>query len=435
LHRNVIFSNAAVPPLPLSAREVKQPEKMWRWLDEYCTNSESGCDAISIPHDANWSSGRMFFPYSLQEISREDQQDRARLRAQYEVLVETMQVKGDSECRNDLSSVIGGNDELCDFEKLRAPEEKPEDCGEQMGAGGMRLAGCVSQYSYSRYALAAGLEEQKKLGVNPFKFGIVAATDSHNGTGGAVTENNYYGATGMDRSIDRRASKPFDVPGGIAKGSPVQYNPGGIAGVWAPHNTREALFASMRRRETFGTSGPRIQPRFFGGWDLPATLCDQPDMLETAYAQAVPMGGDLPAANAGAPSFLVSATRDPNDKATPLQRLQVIKSWSDAEGKTHQAVYEVAGDPNNGAGVDTSTCERSGEGFSRLCAVWEDPEFDRASSAVYYARAVENPSCRWLAYDCMNAEAGERPTSCDDPLYRKTIQERAWTSPIWYTAP
>ncbi|MFK7731279.1 MAG: DUF3604 domain-containing protein [Pseudomonadales bacterium] len=436
LHRNIIFKNATVPPTPISARDVKQPELMWQWLDEYCRESGTGCDALSIPHNSNWSSGRMFYPYTLRDLPREEQIKQASLRAKYERLVETMQVKGDSECRNGLNSVIGGTDELCNFEKLRPPEEVFEDCGEEQGSGGMRLAGCLSQYSYSRYALAAGLEDEQKLGVNPFKFGLIAATDSHNATGGAVAENKYLGATGTDRSIARRASKPFDVPGGIAKGSPVQYNPGGIAGVYAPQNTREDLFEAMQRRETFGTSGPRIQPRFFGGWDIDEQLCEQNNMLEAAYASAVPMGSDLPnnAGEAATPGFLLSANKDPAADATALQAIQIIKSWSDANGETHQAVYDVAGDRNNGANVDTNTCQRSGPGFTRLCAVWQDPDFNPAVSAAYYARVVENPSCRWLAYDCMNAKADQRPESCDDPLYRKSIQERAWTSPIWYSA-
>ncbi len=435
LHRNVIFKNAFVPPTPLSSREAKQAESMLQWLEDYCVNSGTGCDAISIPHNGNWSSGRMFYPYSMQKIPLAEQRRRAALRANYEVLVETMQVKGDSECRNGLSSVLGGADELCDFEKLRPPEEDFEDCGEQVGSGGMRLAGCLSQYSYSRYALAAGLEERQKIGVNPFKFGIIAATDSHNATGGAVAEDNYLGATGMDRSVASRTGEAVEVPGGIAKGSTIHYNPGGIAGVYAPENTREALFAAMRRRETFGTSGPRIEPRFFGGWNLKQNLCDQTDRVAQAYQQAVPMGSDLPPrGQAAAPAFLVSARKAPNESATDLQRLQVVKVWSDQQGQTHQAVFDVAGDRNNGATVNTSTCERSGSGASELCTVWRDPRFDPTVSAAYYVRAVENPSCRWLAYDCMNADASSRPATCDNPEHRKSIQERAWTSPIWYNA-
>lgn len=436
LHRNVIFKNATVPPTPLSSKDVMQPRKLWQWLDRYCAESGTGCDAVSIPHNSNWSSGRMFFPYSLQDMPEKDRHDLANLRARYEVLVETMQVKGDSECRNGLSSVMGGADELCDFEKLRPPEEDFDDCGDQIGSGGMRLSGCLSQYSYARYALAAGLEEERNLGVNPFKFGLIAATDNHNGAGGAVAEDEFFGAAGMDRVADRRTGPPITVPGGIAKGSPIHYNPGGIAGIWAPHNTREALFDGMRRRETFGTSGPRITPRFFGGWGLDKQLCEQDQMIATAYDTAVPMGSDLPSMHSGqaAPSFLLSATQDLTTGATPLQRLQVIKTWSDREGQTHQAVFDVAGDANNGATVDTSTCQRRGSGFAELCTVWQDPEFSPSTSAAYYARVIENPSCRWLAYDCMNASPENRPQTCDDPVHRKSIQERAWTSPIWYTA-
>lgn len=435
LHRNVIFESGAVPQTPLSFKEAPRPEMMWQWLEDQCVGANVGCDAISIPHNANWSSGRMFYPYTLRdELSDKQKREYATLRADYEVLVETMQVKGDSECRNGLTSIMGGSDELCDFEKLRPPEEAFEDCGEERGAGGMRLSGCLSQYSFTRYALAAGLEEKQKLGVNPFKLGIVAATDTHSATGGAVVESDYKGATGVDRDRKHRAGGPIEVPLGIAKGSPSRYNPGGLAGVWAPENSRDALFKAMRQRETFGTSGPRIQPRFFAGWDLDPDLCDQGDMLETAYATGVPMGSDLPAKPSAqsSPSFLIQAVADPAAHATPLQRLQVIKVWSDENGQTHQQIYDVAGDPDNGASVDEASCKRSGTGFAKLCSVWKDPQFNADLAAVYYARAVENPSCRWLGWDCARAPEGQKPVACADPLARKSVQERAWTSPVWY---
>jgi hypothetical protein len=294
--------------------------------------------------------------------------------------------------------------------------------------------GCLSRFSYARYALAAGLKEQENYGANPFKLGIVAATDNHNGTATADTENNYMGSTGLDRSALNRLRGGVEVPGGIAKGNPVRYGPGGVAGVWAEENSRASLFAALQRRETFGTSGPRIEPRFFGGWNLDPALCDSPEMVSRAYASAVPMGADLPAnQRAGStPGFLVSAVRDPMGHL--LQRIQVIKGWTDSQGRTHQAIYDVAGNPDNGASVDVDTCEVRGSGFNQLCKVWRDPDFDPDVSAVYYARVLENPSCRWSTHQCNGLPRAERPATCTDPELPKTIQERAWTSPIWYNA-
>jgi hypothetical protein len=301
-------------------------------------------------------------------------------------------------------------------------------------SGGMMLKGCTSRYSFVRYALTAGLAEYEKLGSNPFKFGIIAATDTHNGAPAAGREKGNLGSHGSDRDIQHRLKGKVTVPGDIARGSPVRYNPGGIAGVYARENSREALFAAMQAKETFGTSGPRISPRLFAGWEYEEGMCQQSDWLERAYRRGVPMGGDLlrsENANAG-PVFIASATRDPRDGSMALQRIQIIKGWIDNRGQTHQAVYDVAGNPDNGASVDPQTCAVSGEGFSQLCASWRDPNFDPNSPAVYYARTLENPSCRWSQYDCISLSPADRPASCSDPELPWSIAERAWTSPIWY---
>ena len=189
--------------------------------------------------------------------------------------------------------------------------------------------------------------------------------------------------------------------------------------------------------ETFGTSGPRITARFFGGWDYPADLCADPELVAKGYAGGVPMGGDLPdpTASGEVPVFVVSALRDPGTAERPgglLQRIQIIKGWADDEGGLHQAVYEVAGSADNGADVDLATCEPRGRGADTLCAVWTDPDFDMGRRAYYYARVLENPSCRYSTFQCLSAPEEERPTGCDDPALPKTIHERAWTSPIWY---
>jgi hypothetical protein len=438
LHRNVIFKSSTVPQAALSAKDAPTPEQLWQWLDKTCVAGNDRCDALASPHNSNWSSGRMWFPYSNRDLPLQEQQELAALRARLEPLAEVLQVKGDSECRNGIDSVIGAPDEFCNFEKLRPASEPIPDCGEDFSSGGMMLKGCVSRYSYVRYALTAGLSEEGKLGINPFKFGIIASTDTHIGAPAPEREKNYLGSHGNDMVLEDRLLSTIKVPGDIATGSPVRYNPGGIAGIYANENSRSALFEAMRRRETFGTSGPRITPRFFAGWNLDTSLCQSSDYLAQAYENGVPMGADLPPSPAGAkqsPVFVASANRDPRDEGNLLQRIQIIKGWIDGEGRTQQAVYDVTGLNKGDATVDPLTCQVSGQGFAQLCASWQDPDFDPAMSAVYYARVLENPSCRWSHYDCLTLPKDQRPPSCSDPELPWQIQERAWTSPIWYQPP
>lgn len=432
LHRNVIFANSAVPRAPLSATEAPVPEMLWRWLTDVCIESETGCDALAIPHNSNWSSGRMFFPEYAPGGGAEAR-DAAELRARLEPLVEIMQIKGDSECRQGLYGVSGTVDEHCAFEKLRRPNEAEADCRDGVGSDGKLLEGCVSRWSYTRYGLVQGLAEKVKLGVNPFEYGFVGSTDTHLGTGGAVRERDFPGSIGTNTTAPERLSSVVTLPG-IAKLDSVRHNPGGLVGVWAPENSRAALFWAMKKRETFGTSGPRIVPRFFGGWQYPDELCSDPEMVSKAYDQGVPMGSHLPPRPDGekSPGFVVAAMQDAWKHGTPLQRIQVIKGWMDDDGVMQQRVHEVAGSPDNEATVDTGTCELQGEGHASLCAVWRDPDFDADKPAVYYARVLENPSCRWSTWQCNELPESERPESCRDPLVPKTIQERAWTSPLWY---
>jgi hypothetical protein len=435
LHRNVIFRNSTVPNLPVSAREASTPQALWLSLQKNCLESGTDCDVLAIPHNSNWSAGRMFISEYPGADSVAEQARMAQLRQDLEPLVEIMQVKGDSECRNGRYQVIGSADELCDFEKLRAPSKPAEDCELGTGVGGMQLSSCISRLSFVRYALIEGLKEQQRLGVNPLKLGIIAATDNHNGTGGAVAESRFEGAMGQDATPQDRLQGEIKV-GEVASSSPVRTNPGGIAGRWAEENSREALFKAMKRREAFGTSGPRITPRFFGGWNFPKDMCEQQNFAAIGYQQGVPMGGDLHNApsNNSAPVFAFNALRDASADGAPLQRIQVIKGWADDDGRMHQDVYDVAGNADNGASVDLNSCERKGSGHARLCSVWQDPDFDPKRDAVYYARVVENPSCRWSTYQCNQLAMADRPSSCSDPEVPKTIQERAWTSPIWYTA-
>ncbi len=221
-------------------------------------------------------------------------------------------------------------------------------------------------------------------------------------------------------------------------------NPGGLIGVWAEENSRDAIFAAMERKEVFGTSGPRIRPRLFAGWELPPDLCGSRDAIARADRAGVPMGGDLPPmemaepvsgnANAAAPSFFALAQRDPSRTGGQLERIQIIKGWVDDDGELNEHVYDVAGDAIGLASVDLDTCEPRGPGFDSLCTVWRDPDFDAARRAVYYARVVENPSCRYNQWQCV-AAGDAAPRECDDPELVRTLQERAWTSPIWYTPP
>ncbi|MFP8876706.1 MAG: DUF3604 domain-containing protein, partial [Myxococcota bacterium] len=390
-----------------------------------------------IPHNSNLSNGRIFTP-SYRDEALAEQVEQAELRARMEPLVEIMQIKGDSECRNGMYGVAGGRDELCEFEKLRQWWVEPDDCEEGIGGGALAGLGCQSRLDFVRYALVEGLVEAERLGVNPVQVGIVAATDAHNGNPGDTQERSYQGWSGtQDESIIQRLGGDGQ-PGVAGQRWGLSSNPGGLAGVWAEQNTRDSLFDAMHARETFGTSGPRIRPRLFGGYGYAADLCGDADFVTKGYAGGVPMGGELPAPPAGAqaPLFAVSALRDPGTAAFPgglLQRIQIVKGWADDEGRFHQAVYDVAGSADNGASVDPSTCEPRGPGHDSLCAVWSDPEFDPGRHAVYYARVVENPSCRWNAWQCLSLPETQRPSSCSEPEIPTQIQERAWTSPIWYS--
>ncbi len=203
-------------------------------------------------------------------------------------------------------------------------------------------------------------------------------------------------------------------------------------------NSRDALFDSMKKRETYATSGPRIEVRFFGGWNYPDNLCNESDFADVGYQQGVPMGGELPMRPQGAiaPKFAVMAKRDSDlaDKpGTKLQRIQIIKGWLSSDKQLNQKVYDVAGYPHNGASVNLYTCETIGEGADSLCTVWTDPDFDPTPPAFYYVRVVQNPTCRWSTYECLRLSPEKCPESCDDPGIPKVVQERAWTSPIWYT--
>lgn len=428
MHRNVIFRNAEVVDTPISAKDAKTPERLWQGLDANCRNTDKGCDAITIPHNMNLSKGFMFSP--LMGNGEPMTPEVAAQRHSYETLAEIMQHKGDSECF--YGSGLG-EDELCNFEKLSYNSFREKYVG-------FLRRPPVNDTRYMREALREGFRQEQLHGINPFKTGFIGGTDTHIAAPGAVQESNYPGHHGkMNFAKDMPVEK--QLPDYIESG------PGGLAVVYAEQNTRESIFNAMKRREAYGTTGPRIGVRFFGGENIPQDACgfDADTLAEQGYQYGVPMGGDLEMASAEtSPRFVVSAQADTGtlkNPGTPLQRIQIIKGWIDEDGRSKEKVMDVAGNPDNGASVDLSTCQPQGEGFKNLCAVWDDPMFDPKQQAYYYARVVENPSCRWNAHVCVNNQVDcsnpesvpEHLQSCCDASVPKTLQERAWTSPIWYS--
>jgi hypothetical protein len=445
LHRNVLFANDIVPDNVVSYFDEPYVEGLWRELHADCLDLDNGCDVLTIPHNSNLSGGR-FFEDVMEDGNPLDAAYVAERNAM-EPLIEIYQHKGDSECLP--GDLIG--DELCGFEKLPF---------NNLGGTTFEIFSTPVPTDFVRSALGEGMRFEAELGTNPFEYGIIAGTDTHVAAPGAVSEATFPGHGGAGQP-NRTLPEAFT--------DQIYVGPGGLAGVWAEENSRPALFEAMRERETFGTSGPRIVPRFFGGWSYPADLCNSADFARVGYEQGVPMGGILPPRTdddaAVAPRFAVMAKQD--SAGIALQRVQVVKGWLD--GDTHRTkVYDVAGDPNNGASVDLATCETSETGAPELCAVWEDPGFDASQSAYYYVRVIENPTCRWTTrqcvdagYDCDNPTTAMDEACCDPtaglntafceaidctdpdalpeadarccvPRVEPVIQERAWTSPIWY---
>lgn len=426
LHRNVIFRSDRVP-LPVTHYEEPTPQGLWQALDGACRQARTGCDVLAIPHNSNESNGKMFRIEYPEGASLEEQKRLAQQRQSFEPVFEIYQHKGDSECRNGLSGVLGAPDEFCGFEKTL--RKNVADCGEGTGTGGTARTGCLSRRDFVRFALLDGLREQQRIGVNPIQLGLIASTDTHNGSPGYVEESAFMGHRGLDDDTPEKLLGS----GGLTIGG-MEFSPGGLVGVWAEENSRPALFDGLKRRETFGTSGPRITVRFFGGFDLPPDLCSDPALVEKGYQKGVPMGGTLTAGSQSAPRFVVQAFRDPGDgrkPGTPLQVVQIIKGTLVA-GSAQTKVFDVAGNRKNGATVDLATCALVGDGADSLCGTFTDPEFDKSQPAFYYVRVLENPSCRWNTQLCNALPAASRPAPCSDPEAPKTIQERAWASPIYY---
>ncbi len=423
LHRNVLFrgdSSVANKTLPFSQFDSKNPEELWKYLAGF--EKQTGSAVLAIPHNGNLSNGRMFTveTFDGKPLTRE----LAAMRAQYEPLIEATQIKGDGEAHPFLSP----NDEFADYEKwdksnLNGTEaKKPE----------------MLQWEYAREALKTGLMLQRKLGVNPYKFGMVGSTDSHTSFA-AVEEDNFFGKhSGVEPEPHRWEHVVIEAPDPKFTIKGWQQAAGGYAAVWASENTREAIFDAMKRKETYATTGTRMTVRFFGGWDFTAADAKSRLPADAGYAKGVPMGGDLSKGPQGkSPSFLVAAMKDAY--SGNLDRIQVVKGWLDASGKTHERVYDVAwsGDRKPGADgklpavgntVDVQNATWTNTiGAPELSATWTDPEFDASQTAFYYARVIEIPTPRWTAYEALRF--GVKMTD-NVPM---TTQERAYTSPIWYT--
>jgi hypothetical protein len=414
LHRNVIFRNHVVPKEPTGYFDENFAEGLWRKLAEGCLDADGACDALAIPHNSNLSSGLMF--ETVDDDGDAIDSAYAQTRATLEPLVEIFQHKGDSEC---LPNSTAG-DELCDFEKL------PYKSLSKANLGGPPDE--PDERDFLRWALGEGLRLDASIGQNPYQFGIIAGTDTHLGTPGAVEEDKFPGHGGAGLTV--RDQLPQGLP------DRAWFNPGGLAVFWAEENSREALFLAMRRREAYGTSGTRIVLRFFGGWGYDEGLCGNSEMVAEGYDGGVPMGGVLPDQAGDAPRFVLSAMRD--SSGNQLSHVQIVKGWLEG-GEPRWAVVEVAGDSANGADVELTSCTPQGEGADTLCVVWTDPDFDAAAPALYYARVVENPSCRWHVYHCraggvdcaVPSTITEGFEGCCEG-YPPTQQERAWSSPIWY---
>ena len=444
LHRNVIFRNAVVPDLPVSYVEQPKPQNMWKALRARCQEAGTGCDWLAIPHNSNISGGQMFRTENADgsPMTAPD----ARERATNEPLVEIYQHKGSSECRTGADTT----DEQCGFE-LTQRLSIFQDV--------RHPALAYPAQSFVRDAMKVGLVKAQQLGANPFQVGVIASTDTHNAIAGATVEQDFKGHQGLnDDTIEKRLylGGPAPCPPGndpnnvrCSRGR-ADDGPGGLAVVWAEENSRDALFAAMRRRETYGTSGTRPLLRFFAG-NYAASVCEDPNLATTGYRRGVPMGAEIgPFNGSQSPTFTVLAAKDPGEPAidaahpaipgTPLQRIQIVKGWVDSTGVAHEKIFDVAGDPNNGASVDLATCTPTGTGFDQLCTTWTDPEFDASQRAFYYARVLENPTCRWSTMqcnergvDCSNpAAVPPQLVACCDATVPKTHQERAWASPIWY---
>ncbi|MDP6471535.1 MAG: DUF3604 domain-containing protein [Pseudomonadales bacterium] len=414
-HRNVIFNGEDLPGHAISSRDVGNAIELWRGLEETCTGD---CDFLTIPHNMNKGWGLFYSPHTWDGGTYGEDDWRVRMRR--EPLAEMYQVKGASEC----ALGVGATDEECAFEQVLNPCEQGQENG------------CALETSFARQGLKIGMQLDRELGFNPLSFGFIAATDGHNSNPGDAEEWDFPGKVGAASSpaIRRLRTRPDTPPHSQIL---MDHGSGGLAAVWAEENTRDSIFAGMKRREAYATSGPRIVLRFFAGWGFDGAILDDSNPVAIATDGGVPMGGVLQPEDyqVESPTFFVWAGAD--WMSAPLQRIQVIKGWIDALGETHESVRDlVCADgleidpnthrcPDNGASVDISSCQPRGDGAGQLLAAWQDADFDASQGAFYYVRAIQNPTCRWSTYDAIRL--GLEP----DPRVPATIRERAWSSPIW----
>jgi len=436
-HRNVIFRNAQVPAEAISYIDTPTDKSLWAQLTAQCLEGIEGCDVLAIPHNSNLSAGAMFPSYMSGFESTQDAYEMAQLRNRMEPVMEVFQHKGNSECFNGFPDILGEPDELCNVEQVRTigprtgPQRKPYDvtfCEDgDVGYRGFLTLGCISKNDFFRSVLLTGLQDQKVLGVNSYKFGVIASTDTHTGLAGHTHERQWMGHIYEETTLKQRLNDLNASPQRLTG------NPGGLAGVWAVENTRDAIFEALERREVFGTTGTRIKPRFFAGWAYAQDACGRADLPSYGYDGGVAMGSDLTAPPPGAkPKFIVSAQQDA--QSAGLQKLQLIKGWIDENGQSRYKVIDVASVNQVMGALDLKTGDWSGDSAPSLCAVYEDDDFDPGTYTYYYMRAVEVPTFRWSTAQCQALPQGERPEACET-LLPQTLQEMAWTSPIWYAPP
>lgn len=432
LHRNVIFRDGKDKVdqiLPFSSWQSPDPEKLWDWLGQY--EDKTGGRVLAIPHNANLSNGRMFelADFAGKPLSK----DYAERRARWEVLQEVVQTKGASETHPSLSPT----DEFAGFGQA----------GWELGnlnLSGERATAQMRPTTYLRAGLLRGLEQEQKIGANPFKFGLIGSSDVHTSLT-AIEEDNFIG---KHVETEPKAERWKQVSNhNLAWGNTDnarytwQYLAAGYAAVWATENSREAIWDALQRKEVYATSGTRLTVRFFAGWNFTTQDANSRQLADIGYAKGVPMGGDLPArpAQAKAPSFLIAAMKDP--QFANLDRIQIVKGWVDARGQGQEKVYDVvwsdadkrrigADGKLTAVGDTVNVADASWQdsiGAAQLTSAWTDPDFDPSQRAFYYARVIEIPSPRWTAYDAkrFGVQMG--------PEVEMKQQERAWTSPIWYT--
>ena len=421
LHRVVIFKDDAKKAnqvLPFSAFDSENPEDLWGYLDGY--EKKTGGHILAIAHNGNVSNGLMFSDKTFE--GKPLSQAYAETRSRWEPLYEVTQMKGDGEAHPYLSP----DDEFADYETW--------DKGNLLGNAPKEKS--MLKHEYGRSALKLGLKFEDQLGVNPFKFGLIGSTDAHTSLA-TSEENNQWGKLTLKEPNDHRAETPIiEAPTPELTTWGYEQAASGYAAIWAKENTRASLFEAMQRRETYATTGPRMTVRFFGGWDYVSDDVHRPNFADIGYAKGVPMGGDLSNAPEGkSPRFIVAASKDPD--GANLDRVQVIKGWLDSEGKTQEKVYDVAladgrkpgaSAKSIGSTVDVENATYTNTiGDSELSTVWTDPKFDPKERAFYYVRVIEIPTPRWTAYD-------KKFFKNEMPEKAKMVgQERAYTSPIWYT--